>query len=331
MTNQVLVPPPDQKKPAIVKRAPAKVPTFAVLQIEKSTLQSLQDNIRDFFFPVKLPPLKLTSRPVPVKGPWGAYRNTRTATAISLFLHALGLAGIVALSIMSARVVKDQPKQEHVTLIAPDVSVYMPPTPKKLPAMGGGGGGGEKAKIEAPKGKLPKVTERQIVPPVVIARNDHPKLTAEPSIVATPQVKLPNATNMPTLGDPRTKVSGPASNGIGASGGIGAGIGGGVGAGSGLGHGPGSGAGYGGGLFKVGGGVSAPKVISAPDPEYSEEARKAKYQGTVVLWVIIGADGRTKDVKVQRPVGMGLDQKAVEAVKRWVFEPATKDGKPVNV
>jgi len=71
--------------------------------------------------------------------------------------------------------------------------------------------------------------------------------------------------------------------------------------------------------------------LYAPDPEYSEEARKSKYQGVVVLWLIVGPDGRPRDMKVLRALGMGLDQKAIEAVRQWKFEPAMKDGKPVAV
>jgi len=95
--------------------------------------------------------------------------------------------------------------------------------------------------------------------------------------------------------------------------------------------GAGRGGGTGGGVFRVGGGVSAPKAVYSPDPEYSEEARKAKYQGTCVLWLIVGPDGRPHDIKVFRSLGLGLDQKAIEAVKNWKFEPAMKDGKPVAV
>ena len=77
--------------------------------------------------------------------------------------------------------------------------------------------------------------------------------------------------------------------------------------------------------------MSAPRATFAPDPEYSEEARKAKYQGTVVLWVVVGPDGRPHDIRVQRTLGMGLDEKAIEAVRQWKFDPAKKDGNPVAV
>jgi len=77
--------------------------------------------------------------------------------------------------------------------------------------------------------------------------------------------------------------------------------------------------------------VSAPRLIYGPDPEFSEEARKAKYQGTVVLWMIVGPDGRTYEVRVQRSLGMGLDEKAIAAVRIWRFEPARKNGQPVAV
>jgi periplasmic protein TonB len=81
----------------------------------------------------------------------------------------------------------------------------------------------------------------------------------------------------------------------------------------------------------VGGGVSAPRPIFSPDPEYTDEAHKAKYQGTCVLWMIVGPDGKPRDIKVARTLGLGLDEKAIEAVKQWKFEPAMKDGQLVAV
>ena len=95
--------------------------------------------------------------------------------------------------------------------------------------------------------------------------------------------------------------------------------------------GPGMGGGVGGGVFRVGDGVSAPSVLFRVDPEYSEEARKAKYQGTVVLWLVVSPEGKPQQIQVQRSLGMGLDEKAIEAVRQWRFEPAKKDGHPVPV
>jgi len=81
----------------------------------------------------------------------------------------------------------------------------------------------------------------------------------------------------------------------------------------------------------VGGGVSAPVPLYKVEPEYSEEARKAKYQGTVILSIVIDEQGRPRDLKVIRPLGLGLDEKAIEAVSKWRFRPGYKDGKPVAV
>jgi len=83
--------------------------------------------------------------------------------------------------------------------------------------------------------------------------------------------------------------------------------------------------------LKVGGPVSAPSVIYAPDPQYSKKAQKAHYEGTCVLWLVVGADGRPRDIQVARALGMGLDEQAIEAVRAWRFKPASKDGQPVAV
>ncbi|MCU1284418.1 MAG: TonB-like protein [Acidobacteriales bacterium] len=322
MTNQVLDPQ--------VERTPRPQPPVPNLLRPEgpSLISSLVGNVRDVLFPEKLPPLKLTSKPVPVRDIWEKRDPKKIATA-SLGIHALMVLAMVLATILGARVVKQVQNHETVTLIAPDMTQFLPMSPKPK-VMGGGGGGGDVSKIQAPKGKLPKVDTQQITPPAIVVRNEQPKLPVEATVVAPPSVKLPNS-NMPTIGNPLTSVVGPASNGTGSSGGIGAGGHGGVGIGTGAGVGPGSGGGFGGGPLRVGGGVKAPTPLETPDPEYSEEARKAKYQGVVVLWLVVGPDGHPKNIKVERPLGMGLDQKAVEAVQRWRFEPATKDGKPVAV
>jgi protein TonB len=322
MPNQTLIPPTEQ----------AQEPQLNLLlrtSADDSLWTSLRDNIRAAFFPDKLPPLQLTSRPVKVQDIWGEYRYGKQSAGVSLMVHVVAIAAIIALSIVGVKKVQEKP-HETVTLIAPDLSPPPLPMTKPGPSAGGGGGGGDHDKLQAPKGKLPKAAMEQITPPAMVIRNDHPKLAVEPTVVLPPQIKL--ASNMPNLGNPMSAVpSGPPSNGTGGGGGIGSGNGGGVGSGSGPGVGPGHGGGIGGGAFRVGGGVSAPRALDTPDPEYSEEARKAKYQGTCVLWLIVGPDGKPRDVKVARALGMGLDEKAIQAVRNWRFEPAMKDGKPVAV
>ena len=151
----------------------------------------------------------------------------------------------------------------------------------------------------------------------------------DPSILAPPDVVLPQVA-LNNYGDPLGKLN-TFSNGPGSGGGIGAGVGGGIGPGSGSGAGSGSGGGFGGGAFRMGGGATAPALLYKVEPEYSEEARKAKYQGTVVLRVVIDASGRAVNAEVVRSLGLGLDEKAMEAVRKWKFRPGYKDGKPVAV
>ncbi|MGB8886843.1 MAG: energy transducer TonB [Candidatus Korobacteraceae bacterium] len=297
--------------------------------MDESLWRSLRDNFRAALFPEKLPPLVLTSRPVKVREIWGEYDYKKESAGVSAVVHVAMVAGLIGLSIMGARAIKQDKPPETVTLIAPDLTPQLPMTKKKEQTSGGGGGGGDRDKLQAPKGKLPKLAMEQITPPAIVIRNDHPKLPVEPTVVVPPQLKL--ASNMPNIGNPLSAVPSAPSNGTGSGGGIGSGSGGGIGSGSGPGVGPGHGGGIGGGVFRVGGGVSAPRALDTPDPDYSEEARKAKYQGTCVLWLIVGPDGKPHDIKVARALGMGLDQKAIEAVRNWKFEPAMKDGKPVAV
>jgi TonB family protein len=294
--------------------------------LEQSLWRSLFRNLDDLLFPKKLPPLKLTSKPIPVKDIWGFYNYSGRGALGSTVIHILAIAAIIGISLVGRRVVQQIIERPTVSLIAPEDIPTLPPSKTEV---GGGGGGGDRDKLQAPKGKLPKFAMEQITPPAIVVRNEKPKLTAEPTVVVPPQIHI--ASSMPNLGDPMSHIMAPPSNGTGFGSGIGSGSGGGVGSGEGPGVGPGRGGGIGGGVFRVGGGVSAPKALYSPDPEYSEEARKAKYQGTCVLWLIVGPDGRPRDIKVARSLGLGLDEKAIEAVKSWKFEPAMKDGKPVAV
>jgi protein TonB len=316
MANQALLPPDlDQREPL--------EPKLLSEIIDEPAWKTMAGNIYDLLYPRKLPPLVLTSKPIAVIDPMKENRG-RASSIIAIGLHVVIVALILWLSI--AAVKKAVSKNQLLTNV--EVPQYMPIAPKG-PQMGGGGGGGSHDILQAPKGRLPKFEEQPIVPPMVI-KNDHPKLVADPAIMMPKDIQLPN-NNLPNLGDPRTSIVGPASNGTGSGAGMGSGSGGGIGSGHGNGYGPGEGGGYGGGLYHVGGGVSAPQLVFAPDPEFSDEARRAKYQGVCVVSLIVDAQGNPQRVQVVRHLGMGLDEKAVEAVKQYRFKPATLQGKPVPV
>ena len=94
---------------------------------------------------------------------------------------------------------------------------------------------------------------------------------------------------------------------------------------------PSEGVRFSGGVFRVGGGVTPPTLLYKDEPEYSEEARNAKFQGTVVLYVEVDSSGKAINPRVIRSLGLGLDEKAIEAVRKWKFKPGYKDGRPVTV
>ena len=280
-------------------------------------------NIKELINPPKLPPLDITSKPVAVKDIWGTESHGKSSGLISMVIHGLFIA---ALLLIGTNKTIQQKVKDMVPLIAPNLEAYKP-EPIKKQTHQGGGGGGDRSLIQASKGKLPKISPRQFTPPMAVVNNPAPKLIMEPTILS--DVPIPNV-NMPNFGDPNSLGRIP-SNGTGSGAGIGSGSGGGVGSGTGGGAGPGSGGGFGGGAYRVGGGVSAPAVVFKTDPEYSEEARKAKFQGTVMLSVIVDANGQPRDIRVIRALGLGLDEKAIESVQKWRFKAGMKDGKPVPV
>jgi len=243
-----------------------------------------------------------------------------------LYSFILHIAFIAVILLISQFLVthKEEVKQSITELIMPS-DIVLDASKNRA---GGGGGGGDHSKIDPSKGKPPKFKMDQIVPPMAVIKNPKPEIEVDPSIVVPPSVNLP--TSQTNMGDPLSKAL-LASNGTGSGGGIGTGSGGGVGSGRGRGLGPGYGGGVGGGAFRVGNGVSAPKPIYYPDPEYSEEARKAKYQGVVTVTCVVGVDGRPIDIQPARSLGMGLDEKVIDTVKTWRFEPGKKDGSPVPV
>src|ERR1700691_4673588 len=145
--------------------------------LDESLWKSLFQNLDEFFFPKKLPPLVLTSKPVPVKDIWGFYDYKKNGVLGTTLLHFLVIGAIIGLTLLGRRVVPQILKpHEAITLVSPD---DIPPLQPSKTQSGGGGGGGDRDKFQAPKGKLPKQSMEQITPPMVVVRNDNPKLTAE--------------------------------------------------------------------------------------------------------------------------------------------------------
>jgi TonB family protein len=171
----------------------------------------------------------------------------------------------------------------------------------------------------------------QLTPASATIKNPNPKLPAEPTVMVPPDIRVAQP-NMANYGDPLAALY-TGSGGPGGGGGIGTGCCGGIGSGSGPGVGPGEGGGIGGGVFRPGrNGVGEPACLYCPLPQFTEEARKAKYQGTVLLKVIITPDGRATNISVARGLGMGLDENAISAVRGWKFKPANgPNGRPVAV
>lgn len=312
--------------PRDLSAADAHLNRLFLEDVEEPWYREFINNLRDTFNPPKLPPLDVTSKPIPVKSIWGLYAPDRKNWGYA----SLVVAGVLVLlgTVFSARMIQ-KAKKDNLSLVDANLKPYIPAMKPSKDQLAGGGGGGDRSPTPASKGKLPKIAMKQFVPPAVVLHNEHPKLTMTPTIVAPPDAPLPNVAAL-NLGNPLSNIA-EASNGVGSGGGIGSGNRGGIGPGSGAGFGPGSGGGFGGGAFRVGGGVSPPELLQKVEPEYSEEARKAKQQGTVVLQVVVGIDGRVHDVKITRPLGLGLDEKAIEAVKRWSFRPGRKEGKAVAV
>ena len=270
--------------------------------------KTIYGNIRDFVRPPELPPLVLTSKPVAVKDIWGDGTNPRRVAA-SVLVHG----AIFATLIMIGTNDKVQKAIKNVVLVEP------PPPVKTVKTEIKNAGGGQRSPLPPVKAELPRPAPKVFTPPLVTI--EHPALTMDASLIAAP-----DAWAAPTgaIGNPLGAIGG--GGGFGSGGGLGNGRG------TGIGNGNGSGVGgNGNGIYSVGNGTTPPTVLTKVDPEYSEEARKAKYSGSVMLSIVVNTDGKAEDIKVVKSLGMGLDEKAIEAVQKWRFTPGKNKGIPVKV
>jgi TonB family protein len=223
------------------------------------------------------------------------------------------------------------------------------PKPEKA---AGGGGGGRQEQREASVGKTPQAS---LTVPQVVAPDPKPPAIKNPSLpvaatlVGDPLLIPPDARVMP-YGDPKSKSNVPSS-GPGTGNGIGSGTGGGIGPGEGGGLGPGRGGNVGGGDRNDGGGgpgggggggdynrvfsgkevSSKARVLSKPEPQYTEEARKNQITGTVVLRAVFTSGGQVTNIRSVSGLPFGLTERAIAAARQIRFTPATKDGRPVSM
>jgi TonB family protein len=222
--------------------------------------------------------------------------------------------------------------------------------PKQERPGGGGGGGREEAK-PASFGKTPQVSldVPQIIPPdPKPPQIKNPALPVAATLNADPMLIPPDARVLP-YGDPKSKSTDPSS-GTGSGNGIGSGTGTGIGSGEGNGFGPGRGGNVGGGDFNAGGGgpggggggdysriftgkdvTTKARLISKPEPQYTEDARKNQITGTVVLKVVFASNGSVQNIRTVSGLPYGLTERAIAAAKQIKFTPATKDGHQVSM
>lgn len=284
-------------------------------------------NLKDLISPPKLPPLETTSEAVDVPEIWSKNPQFTRVQALSVAIHAV----VIVLLVVPFLPGLWAPATTKAMNVVPlDDSLFLPKLPSGAKRAGGGGGSGQHDLLPATKGKLPKFSWDQLAPPMVHPI-EHPQISVTATIVGNPRLNLPSP-NMKNFGDPLGKMLNDSS-GSGNGGSIGTGNGTGVGSGNGAGVGPGEGYGTGGGMPNAGtDGYGDPSCLYCPPPQFTDEAVKEKYAGTVVLMGIVHPDGRVTDLQVVEGLGLGLNEKAIEAVKTWRLKPALgPDGHPAAV
>jgi protein TonB len=252
-----------------------------------------------------------------LRRPFAFAESVRTPRSAASTWFAIGAHAAVLL-LLAAAILGNRQVLRSVQPAAVSTLVAPPPVLPRASVIGGGGGAHDRAPVV--QGHLPKLAQTQIVPPKA-PPTIPPMLAVEPNVIVQKDLKLADNA-MPNLGDPKSSLHGVS---------MGDGAGGGFGAGNGIGIGPGLGGNVGGGIEHIGGMVSKPIVLYSVEPEFSEEARKAKFSGNVQVCLVVDERGNPSNVRVVRGVGMGLDDKAKEAVMQYKFKPAMKNGKPVKV
>ncbi len=323
-----------------LKQPRSKPSLFHYIEEEPKTPFSWKEFFEDLFTsfrnPIFIPSVFFDPEGLALERAQGRTRKME-AGMLSLFVHA----AIVLLAFFLVQIQEEPlPANDDVVFINnPIVSPY-----EGDGLDGGGGGGGGKNQPEPPAaGQMPETTRVQMIPPS--PEDPKPLMPVEDLLTQVASVQMP--IDIPRdqflpIGDIVAPPNNSRSSGPGSGGGIGTGRGTGVGEGSGAGVGPGSGGGMGGGVgggigsgvgpYVVGNGVTNPIVLYKPLPHYTEEARKARAEGIVLIQAVVRKDGSVDSFKILRGLGYGLDESAIETIAtKWRFKPGTRNGVPVDV
>jgi protein TonB len=286
---------------------------FAPLQPSRdSWMHRVRDNFQQLLTPARIFTSSANGAPIHLLRVEKSARS-RQAQGASLLSHAV-IIGAVLILAMQSRVPERKPP-----LTGENIRSYFPLPPGLLDSLRGhnpnsGAGSGSGHNLLPPtQGNLPPRSAIQLLKPT-LPQNQNPELPVPPTILdpSAPRILTP----VPNIGLPWMQDQNNSS-GRGKGNTIGEGPG------DSIGSSPGDQVGEGGGppgFYQPG--VVLPKCAYCPDPQYTDEAREAKLQGTVTLQVLVGADGRAAQIRIVRGIGLGLDDRAVQSVRGWKFIPA---------
>jgi len=275
--------------------------------------------LKEFFSPTRAV-MPAGIKPIKVKEIWSKDENFGWTQAIALVVHA-GIIALLIVPFLTNMLPATTQAKNKLDVTPLDISPYMAKLPAGAKQSGGGGGANDHTNTPVNKGRPPKFTPTQFAAPT-LHPNPQPKLAMEATLLGPPDLKI--SSSLANLGDPL--AAGPGDS-------LGHGNGTGIGSGTGAGLGPGEGGGTGGGMFRAGvNGVGLPTCFYMPNPPYSDEARKAKYSGVVMVEAVITVDGRVTNPRVIRSPGLGLDESTINTMRTWRCKPVTgPNGKPVPV
>lgn len=275
-----------------------------------SWFSRIHENFRQLLEPARIFTSSANGAPLHLLR-WDRSPRRSRAQSASLLTHA---AIVAALAVLAFRHTETPPPKKDIKI----QGVLSAPRDLLNSLFGhdpssGEGSGGNRNPVPATNGNLVPVSSIQIVRPSLPPKRESvmpvPPTILDPTAPATlsgvDKIGLPwmrDDTNSPGPGDSDTIGNGPGNT-----------------MGDGAKNGPG---GEGGSSSRYRAGMTLPRCVYCPDPQYTDEARKTKLQGRVTLRVLVGADGRTAQVKITQGIGMGLDERAVEAVRGWKFDPA---------